>query len=312
MTNVTAALSGNLYEAVFTNAAGNVTTQAAMLTVKGPPTITQQPQNQTVNARQGDFDGGGHRQPGGERAVGSQQQWRLVHPHQRGDERHANAVERHSGPERQPVQGGLHQRRRQSHHPGGDADRANAASVHREIAASDGRGRQRVQLSVQGERDADADVLAVQRTAWLIINPTTGVVSGTSTLAKTYTAIKVTATNSAGSVSTTFNLTVEAGTATSFTVTGPTRSTVDAKTAFTVTSYDEYGNVATNFSSSVSLTSGAGALATDVTLALNEGKGTILLTFLETGTFSLTAAGSYKPTSAKITGVLTDIVATKA
>ena len=48
LTNTTAAMNGNQYHAVFTNASGNITTTAATLTVNFPPTITIQPSNQTV------------------------------------------------------------------------------------------------------------------------------------------------------------------------------------------------------------------------------------------------------------------------
>jgi len=45
-------LNGYQYRAVFSNAAGSATSNAATLTVQQPPAITQQPQNATVNAGQ--------------------------------------------------------------------------------------------------------------------------------------------------------------------------------------------------------------------------------------------------------------------
>jgi len=50
--SVIAAQSGNLYRAVFTNAAGTATTTAATLTVNSPPVVTTNPSNQTVFAGQ--------------------------------------------------------------------------------------------------------------------------------------------------------------------------------------------------------------------------------------------------------------------
>ncbi len=50
--NVRLSENGYEYEAVFTNAAGTVTTSAAALTVDAPPTVTSNPANQTVIAGQ--------------------------------------------------------------------------------------------------------------------------------------------------------------------------------------------------------------------------------------------------------------------
>jgi hypothetical protein len=50
LAGTTASQNGNKYQAVFTNSAGSATTTPATLTVDFPPTITQQPTNQTVNA----------------------------------------------------------------------------------------------------------------------------------------------------------------------------------------------------------------------------------------------------------------------
>ncbi|HTU92465.1 MAG TPA: immunoglobulin domain-containing protein [Gemmataceae bacterium] len=56
LTDVTAAMNGYVYEAVFTNSAGTATTNAAMLTVSATtssePSITTQPSNSTVTAGQ--------------------------------------------------------------------------------------------------------------------------------------------------------------------------------------------------------------------------------------------------------------------
>ena len=46
----TAAQSDELYRAVFANQAGSATTAAAALVVQSPPTITTEPENQTINA----------------------------------------------------------------------------------------------------------------------------------------------------------------------------------------------------------------------------------------------------------------------
>ena len=45
-----AALSGNQYQAVFTNSAGSATTTVATLTVSYAPSVTTNPANTTVNA----------------------------------------------------------------------------------------------------------------------------------------------------------------------------------------------------------------------------------------------------------------------
>ncbi len=50
LNNVTTAMNGNEYQAVFTNSAGNATTTAATLTVNAPPSITVSPISQTVTA----------------------------------------------------------------------------------------------------------------------------------------------------------------------------------------------------------------------------------------------------------------------
>ncbi len=52
ITGASAAMSGYQYQAVFTNSAGSLTTNAATLTVNAPPAVTMQPVNQTVNAGQ--------------------------------------------------------------------------------------------------------------------------------------------------------------------------------------------------------------------------------------------------------------------
>jgi hypothetical protein len=52
LNNVTAAMSGYEYEAIFTNSAGSATTSAATLTVPYPPGVTANPKNQTVTAGQ--------------------------------------------------------------------------------------------------------------------------------------------------------------------------------------------------------------------------------------------------------------------
>jgi hypothetical protein len=48
----TAAMDGNQYQAVFTNAAGTATSSAATLTVNTAPSVTTNPSNQTVNSGQ--------------------------------------------------------------------------------------------------------------------------------------------------------------------------------------------------------------------------------------------------------------------
>jgi hypothetical protein len=50
LTGVTQAMSGNQYEAVFTNSAGSTASNAALLSVRFPVTITGNPTNQTVTA----------------------------------------------------------------------------------------------------------------------------------------------------------------------------------------------------------------------------------------------------------------------
>jgi hypothetical protein len=52
LTNVTASMNGNRYEAVLTNSVGSTTTNAAMLVVDFAPSITAQPTDQAVNAGQ--------------------------------------------------------------------------------------------------------------------------------------------------------------------------------------------------------------------------------------------------------------------
>jgi hypothetical protein len=49
-TNVTAAMNGNEYQAVFSNSAGSATSTAATLTVQFAPTITTNPSSQTVTS----------------------------------------------------------------------------------------------------------------------------------------------------------------------------------------------------------------------------------------------------------------------
>ncbi len=54
LSNVSASVSGNVYEAIFNNSAGNATTNTVTLTVKAPtaPVITANPSNQTVTVGQ--------------------------------------------------------------------------------------------------------------------------------------------------------------------------------------------------------------------------------------------------------------------
>ena len=63
---------------------------------------------------------------------------------------------------------------------------------------------------------------------WLTFTPATGALAGTTTVAGAYSNIQVTATNAAGSVSTTFSITVNPGAAALLSVTGPTTVTAGA------------------------------------------------------------------------------------
>jgi hypothetical protein len=88
--------------------------------------------------------------------------------------------------------------------------------------------------------------------SWLSFNPATGVLSGTPTLATTYTNLQITATNTAGSATTTFNLTVNPGPVNRFGLTAVASTQAGSNFLFTVQAEDSNNNPSSNFSGTVS------------------------------------------------------------
>jgi hypothetical protein len=87
--------------------------------------------------------------------------------------------------------------------------------------------------------------------AWLSFNPATGVLSGTPTLATTYSNLQITATNAAGSVSVTFNLTVNPGPLSKFAITTGSSTVAGSGLLFTVQAEDASLNAVNTFGGTV-------------------------------------------------------------
>ena len=149
--------------------------------------------------------------------------------------------------------------------------------------------------------------------SWLTFNPVTGGLTGTPTLATTYTNLMITATNAAGSVTTTFSLTVIAAALDHLAVTTmPTSIMAGGVFLLQVTAQDRYNNPILTNGDTVSFTSLDPLVPVPAApIALTGGVGVTLGT-LETANPAGLAITAHDQTSPGINGSSLPVIVTPA
>jgi hypothetical protein len=124
--------------------------------------------------------------------------------------------------------------------------------------------------------------------SWLSFDPATGVLSGSSTLAMTYTNLEIFATNAVGSATQTFNLTVNPAAASHFVISIPTGVSTGTPITVTATAEDSFGNVATDYSGTIHFSSSDPLASLPADAPLPGGSASFTVTFHTAGSQTLT------------------------
>jgi hypothetical protein len=135
--------------------------------------------------------------------------------------------------------------------------------------------------------------------AWLTFTPATGVLTGSSTIAATYTNLQVTASNAAGSVTQTFNVTVNPAAANHLVVSAPASAVANNAFNITVTAQDQFNNTATSYGGTVGFKSSDNSATLPGNHTLTNGVGTFGVTLHTGGNQTVTATDTV---SSSITG----------